>query len=161
MFKKITWLNRILSNPNKFILKDADNNVKTYEIQEDLSNVTQEGTIVSAENMNRIEDGIAECQSGYISIADTSTYASFDTSMHSGAITIAGDYSSVLKAGMQIKLTQNSTEKMFYVKDSITYSNNVTSVPIWSANSSVALENSTITNVKFTPIVQDVILCDW
>lgn len=112
------------------------------------------------QNWDKIDQKTAELQSGYISIDGTITYVSWDSTAHMGTITIAGDYTGTLKAGMKLKLIQG-TEKLFYVKDSITYADNVTTVPIWSAQSATTLTADTITAGYFNPNVQDVILCDW
>lgn len=60
-YTKKTWLNKILTYPNKLLLKNkTTNEIVEYEIQADLTNIEQEGTPTSAENFNNIENGIYE-----------------------------------------------------------------------------------------------------
>lgn len=53
-YKKTNWLDRIVQFPNRY--KDQNNNVLT--LTQDPGEVAQDGTMVEAEIMNNIEDGI-------------------------------------------------------------------------------------------------------
>ena len=55
-YKKTTWLDRIVQFPNKY--KDQNGNV--LELTQEPGEVAQDGTLVEAEIMNNIEDGIEE-----------------------------------------------------------------------------------------------------
>ena len=53
-YKKTTWLDRIVQYANRY--KDQNGNV--LELTQDPGEVAQDGTLVEAEVMNNIEDGI-------------------------------------------------------------------------------------------------------
>lgn len=59
MYKKTTWKNQIVERPRTFEL--SLNEDKSYTLIDSFGEVTQLGTPVDEENMNKIEDGIAAC----------------------------------------------------------------------------------------------------
>ena len=55
-YNKTNWKDRIVQFPNRY--KDQDNNIIT--LTQDPGEVAQDGTLVEAEIMNNIENGIEE-----------------------------------------------------------------------------------------------------
>lgn len=55
-YNKTNWKDRIVQFPNRY--KDQDNNIIT--LTQDPGEVAQDGTLVEAEKMNNIENGIEE-----------------------------------------------------------------------------------------------------
>lgn len=63
MYKKTIWKNQDVENPRNFRILDNVDGSK--QILDDFGEVVELGTPVNAENMNKIEDGIANCAIRY------------------------------------------------------------------------------------------------
>lgn len=87
----------------------------------------------------------SESDDGWISVAETWTYASANT------LTISGDYSGVYQKGDKIKLTNSST-KYFYILD-VSYSSPNTTITLIGGDD-YALANTTISNVYYSRVEQ-------
>jgi hypothetical protein len=61
-YNKTTWQDRLVQFPNRFVL--TDNGDGTYTLVPAPGTITQIGTPLSASNLNKIEQGIADAQAG-------------------------------------------------------------------------------------------------
>lgn len=98
-FEKRTWLARIGTGLNKFIIGDKDGNNK-QTLTNSPDTVSQEGDVISAENLNDLEDRI---DNEFNNKQDTLTFDDAPTNGSSNPVKSSGIYTAL--AGKQNTLT--------------------------------------------------------
>jgi len=98
-FIKRTWLARIGTGLNKFIIGEKDGNNK-QTLTNSPDSVTQQGDVISADNLNDLENRI---QAGFNEKQDTLTFDNVPTSNSNNPVKSGGIYTQL--AGKQNTLT--------------------------------------------------------
>jgi len=137
----MTWIDRILFNPKKLLLKNITTGaIQEYEIQPDLSNVQVDGTPIQAISMNAIENRL---NLGWIDLPSL-TYLSTDGPMVT--VITASDLTGIVSVGQKFRYIQGGVTKY-----GIIHAVTATTLLIYGGTD-YTLANSAISNPCFSMV---------
>jgi len=141
-FIKKTWFNRISQYPNRRTLTKTDGSIETVTVARDEGEITQEGTQLNAENLNDLEQRIADANAQILG-----DFATVETGSTASKAYAVGDY--IVKDGYFYRVTASIAQGDTFTVDGNIVKTNV-GAEVTSLNNDLSNVVSQIKSLSFS-----------